>query len=96
MRILFIDDDVMFSNTLREILEKQSIQFDQAESAKSGIELADFCEYQTIVLDINLLDMTGSYGRIDEPEMTCIDVLFCKLSKKIGLETQDAALIETV
>ena len=36
------------------------------------------------------------YGEIDEPEMKIIDVLICKLRKKIGREIQDAALIETV
>ena len=40
--------------------------------------------------------MTGSYGRIDEPEMKIIDVFICELLKKISRETQDAALIETV
>ena len=35
---------------------------------KSGHELADICDYQTIVLNLGLLDMTGSHGRIDEPK----------------------------
>ena len=36
------------------------------------------------------------YGGIDEPEMKIIDVFICKLRKKIGRETHDTALIETV
>ena len=35
------------------------------------------------------------YGGIDEPETKIIDVFICKLSKKIGRETHDTALIET-
>ena len=96
MRILFIDDDVVFFNVLSEILEKQSIQVDQAESAKSVIELADICDYPTIILDLSLPDMTGNYGRIDEPEMRFIGVFICKLRRKIGREMQDTALIELV
>ena len=60
MRILFIDDDVVFSNALSEMLEEQNIQVDQAESGESGIELADIYDYQAIVLDLGLPDMTGS------------------------------------
>ena len=36
------------------------------------------------------------YGGIDEPEMKILDVFIYKLRKKIGRETQDATLIETV
>ena len=60
MRILFIDDDVVSSNALSEMLEEQNIQVDQAESGESGIELADIYDYQAIVLDLGLPDMTGS------------------------------------
>ena len=85
----------MFSNALSEILEKQNIQVDQAESAKSGIELADICDCRTIFLDLNVPDTTGSYGRFYELKMKFIGVLICKLPEKIGCETQDAALSET-
>ena len=60
MRILFIDDDAVFASALSEILEDQNIQVDQAESGESGIELAEIYDYQAIVLDLGLPDMTGS------------------------------------
>ena len=60
MRILFIDDDAVFSNALSEILEDQNIQVDQAECGETGIELADIYDYQAIVLDLGLPDMTES------------------------------------
>ena len=142
MRILFIDDDAVFSNALSEILEDQNIQVDQAECGETGIELSYICDYQAIVLDLGLPDITGSdalnelgkngdqtpvvilsgqteiearltclrsgrvvsketfldhlYGCIDEPEMKIIDVFICQLRKKIGRETHDTALTETV
>ncbi len=60
MRILFIDDDAVFASALSEILEDQNIQVDQAECGETGIELADIYDYQAIVLDLGLPDMTGS------------------------------------
>ena len=57
MRILFIDDDAVFSNALSEILEDQNIQVDQAECGETGIELAHICDYQAIVLDLGPSNM---------------------------------------
>ena len=57
MRILFIDDDAVFSNALSEMLEEQNIQVDQAECA-SGMNWR--YDYQAIVLNLGLPDMTGS------------------------------------
>ena len=48
MRILFIDDDAVFSNALSEMLEEQNIQVDQAECGESGIELADIYDLSLI------------------------------------------------
>ena len=60
MRILFIDDDTVFANALSEMLEEQNIQVDQATCGKSGHELADIYDYEAILLDLGLPDMTGS------------------------------------
>ena len=60
MRILFIDDDTVFANAISEMLEEQNIQVDQATCGKSGHELADIYDYEAILLDLGLPDMTGS------------------------------------
>lgn len=60
MRILFIDDDTVFANALSEMLEEQNIQVDQATCGKSGHELADIYDYEAILLDLGLPDMTGN------------------------------------
>ena len=36
------------------------MQVDQAECGETGIELADICDYQAIILGLGLQDMTGS------------------------------------
>ena len=58
MCILFIDNDAVFSNAFGEILEDQNIQVDQAECGETGIELTGIYDYQAIVLDLGLPDMT--------------------------------------
>ena len=60
MHILFIDNDAVFANALSEMLEGQNIQIDQAECGGSGHELAHIYDYQAIVLDLGLPDMSGS------------------------------------
>ena len=59
-RVLFIDDDVMFSTAQRKTLSELNVQIDQAESGKSGIELAYIYAHQAIVLFLGLPDMTDS------------------------------------
>lgn len=58
MRILFIDDDAVFSSALSEILEDQNIQAHQAECGQTGIELSDIYDYRAIILVLGLPDMT--------------------------------------
>ena len=60
MHILFIDDDAVLANALSEMLEEQNIQVNQGECHGSGHEPADIYDYQAIVLDLGLPDMTGS------------------------------------
>ena len=60
MRILFIDDDAVFSSSPSEIFKDQNIQAHQAECDQTGIELADIYDYRAIILVLGLPDMTGS------------------------------------
>ena len=60
MLILFIDDYTVFANAHSAMLEEQTIQVDQATCSKGGYELADIYNYQAILLDLGLPDMTGS------------------------------------
>ena len=50
----------MFANALSEMLEEQNIRVDQATCGKSGHELADIYDYEAILLDLGLPNMTGS------------------------------------
>ena len=57
------------------------------------LELLCLCSGQVVSKETFLVHL---YGGIDEPETKIIDVFICKLRKKIGRETHDTVLIETV
>ena len=87
MRILFIDDDTVFANALSEMLEEQNIQVDQATCGKSGHELADIYDYEAILLDLGLPDMTGS-DVLNELRKNGDETLVIVLSGQTEIETR--------
>jgi DNA-binding NtrC family response regulator len=58
-RILIIDDERAIRNALREILEYENYQVDDAEDGPSGIELVSKESYDVILCDIKMPKMDG-------------------------------------
>ena len=58
-RILIIDDERAIRNALREILEYENYQVDDAEDGPSGIELVVKENYDVILCDIKMPKMDG-------------------------------------
>lgn len=58
-RILVIDDERAIRNTLREILEYENYQVDDAVDGPSGIELVSKETYDVILCDIKMPQMDG-------------------------------------
>jgi len=58
-RILIIDDERAIRNALREILEYEKYQVDDAEDGPSGIELVGKESYDVILCDIKMPKMDG-------------------------------------
>jgi len=58
-RILIIDDERAIRNALREILEYENFQVDEAEDGPSGIELVNKEIYDLILCDIKMPQMDG-------------------------------------
>jgi DNA-binding NtrC family response regulator len=58
-RILIIDDERAIRNALREILEYENYQVDDAEDGPSGIELVNKESYDVILCDIKMPKMDG-------------------------------------
>ena len=58
-QILLVEDHEAQSQALREMMEKQGITVDQAFDGASAFDLLQQNEYQCVILDINLPDISG-------------------------------------
>ncbi|UOQ67770.1 sigma-54-dependent transcriptional regulator [Hymenobacter volaticus] len=58
-RILIIDDEKAIRNTLKEILEYESYQVDQAEDGPSGLDMLIRDKYDVVLCDIKMPKMDG-------------------------------------
>lgn len=58
-KILIIDDERAIRRALREILEFEEFEVDEAENGKQGLDLAKSGEYDIIFCDIKMPEMDG-------------------------------------
>ena len=58
-RILIIDDEKSIRNTLREILEYESYQVDEAANGEEGLQKIEKEEYDAVLCDIKMPKMDG-------------------------------------
>ncbi len=58
-KILIIDDEKAIRNTLREILEYESYQVDEASNGEEGLEKLEVGEYVAVLCDIKMPKMDG-------------------------------------
>lgn len=58
-RILVVDDDDNLRETLRDLLELEGYIIDEAQTGTKALELDKANDYQVILMDFNLDDMTG-------------------------------------
>ncbi len=59
MRVLLIEDDQTTSRSIELMLTKANLNVYATDQGEEGIELAKLYDYDLILLDINLPDMTG-------------------------------------
>lgn len=58
-KILIIDDEKAIRNTLREILEYEGYQVDEAADGQQGLELLENEDYEAVLCDIKMPKMDG-------------------------------------
>jgi two-component system cell cycle response regulator CtrA len=59
MRVLLIEDDAAMARTIELILAPEGFVLDVTEEGEDGLELAKLYDYELILLDLSLPDMTG-------------------------------------
>jgi CheY-like chemotaxis protein len=58
-KVLLVEDNKMQNNALKDLMEGQGIVVDQAFDGRSAYQLLDQNEYQCVILDLNLPDISG-------------------------------------
>ena len=59
MRIMLVEDDMLLAQSLTDRLEDQGFHVDEANRGEDALELTDIYEYQVMILDLGLSDMSG-------------------------------------
>ena len=59
MRIMLVEDDMLLAQSLTDRLEDHGFHVDEADRGEDALELSDIYEYQLMILDLGLPDMSG-------------------------------------
>jgi len=85
-RILIIDDEKAIRNTLKEILEFESYQVDQAEDGPAGLDLLIQQKYDVVLCDIKMPKMDG-LEVLDRAQKMGTDAAFIMVSAHGSIDT---------
>jgi two-component system nitrogen regulation response regulator NtrX len=85
-KILIIDDEKNIRNTLREILEYEKYEVEEAADGAKGIEILNEKEYDVVLCDIKMPKLDG-IEVLEEVMKSGIDVPFIMISAHGTIET---------
>ena len=58
-KILIVDDEAIIRKSLREILEYEKYEIDEAENAQTALKLIEHADYNVVISDIKMPNMNG-------------------------------------
>lgn len=58
MRFMLVEDDMLLAQSLTDRLEDQWFHVDEADRGEDALELTDIYEYQVMILDLGLPDVS--------------------------------------
>ncbi len=74
-KLLIVDDDRDFADGLAEVMEILGHRVDVAFTGRAGVEAATGNDYDAVVMDVGLPDLSGVAGLLeileDKPEIRC-------------------------
>lgn len=74
-KLLIVDDDRDFADGLAEVMEMLGHLVDVACTGRAGVEAAAGNDYDAVVMDVGLPDLSGVEGLLeileDKPEIRC-------------------------
>ncbi len=85
-RVLIIDDEKSIRSTLREILEYEGYQVDEAADGQAGLDKLNNEEFDVVLCDIKMPKLTG-LELLDKAHEAVPDVPFIMISGHGTIET---------
>ena len=85
MRVLLIEDDTATAQSIELMLKSESFNVYGTDLGEEGIDLGKLYDYDIILLDLNLPDMSG-YEVLRSLRVTKIKMLILILSGMAGIE----------
>lgn len=85
-KLLIVDDEASIRNTLRDILEYESFEVDEAPNGKEGLQKILQNQYDVVILDIKMPIMDGMEV-MDEVTKAGVDVPIIMLSGHGNIDT---------
>ena len=87
MRVLLIEDDVSVAQSIKLMLQRHNAQFSATDLGEHGIDLARLPDYDIILLDLDLPDMSG-YDVLHQLRLTKVSTPVLILSGLDGIQNK--------
>ena len=91
MRVLLIEDDSAVAQSIELMLKSESFNVYTTDLGEEGVDLGKLYDYDIILLDLNLPDMSG-YDVLKQLRVSKIKTPILILSGLAGIEDKDKGL----